>query len=168
VLSIDAPKEKPFDTVKADVRKTVVETETARLVRELADKLADRLKTGEDIAKVAADAGGTPDKLEDVKRNQVPPGLTQDAVQLAFTLGLNGAAHSLTTDRGSRSVMKVTSITPPGELGKADRDKLVEELKRELQNDVLIAYVSTLQDKLGVNINEQEFQRATGADVAQQ
>lgn len=168
VVSVEPPKDKPFDTVKADVKKDYMDSERRRLVKELADKLVERVKSGEDFAKVAKDAGGVPDKVEDVKRNLVPPGLTQEAVEVAFTQPLGGAASALTTDRATRTVMKIAKITPAGDLPKADADKLATELQRELQNDVLIAYVANLQDKLGVSINEAEFKRITGADTPQQ
>jgi peptidyl-prolyl cis-trans isomerase D len=166
VLGIDAPKDKPFESVKADVKSDYIDSERRKLVKDAADKLIERLKVGEDFAKVAADGGGKPDKLDSVKRNLIPPGLTQDAVDVAFSLPMGGAGSALTVDRGTRTVMKVTKITPAGELPKADQDKLVNELRRDLQNDILIAYVTSLQDRLGVTINDKEVARVTGADVA--
>lgn len=166
VVSVEAPKEKPFDTVKAEVKAAVIDSERRRLVKELADKLVERLKSGEEFAKVAADAGGTPDKVEAVKRNLVPPGLTEEAIDIAFILPLGGAGSALTVDRSTRVVMRIAKITPAGELPGADKDKLVGELRRGLQNDLLIAYVTSLQDRLGVAINDNELARVTGADVA--
>ncbi len=165
VLGIDAPKDKPFETVKADVKSDYIDAERRKLVKEAADKFVERLKGGEDFAKVAADGGGKPDKLDSVKRNLIPPGLTQEAVDVAFSLPPGGAGSALTVDRGTRTVMKVTKITPAGELPKSDQDKMVNELRRDLQNDILIAYVTSLQDRLGVTINDKEVARVTGADV---
>ena len=165
VLSIDPPKEKPFDSVKAEVKKAVIDSETRQQVKDLADKLVERLKAGEDFAKVAADGGGTPDKVEAVKRNMVPPGLTEEAVDVAFSLPQGGAGSALTVDRGTRVVMKVEKVTPAGDLPASDKDKLVNELRRGLQNDLLIAYVQSLQNRFGVSINDKDFARATGADV---
>jgi peptidyl-prolyl cis-trans isomerase D len=166
VLGIDPPKEKPFESVKAEVKSAFIDTERRRLVKEFADKLIERVKSGEDFAKVAADAGGTPDKVETVKRNLVPPGLTEEAIDVAFSLPLGGAGSALTVDRGTRVVMKITKITPAGELPPSDKDKLVGDLRRGLQNDLLIAYVTNLQERLGVSINDKEVARVTGADVA--
>lgn len=163
----DPTREKPFEEVKDAAKAAWLDAERGRLVKEAADKFVERLKAGEDLAKVAADAGGTPDKVEDVKRNLVPPGLTQEAVETAFAQPLNGAASALTVDRGTRTVMKVTKITPAGDLPKADADKLVTDLRQDLQNDLLIAYVSQLQNNLGVHVDETEFKRVTGADTAQ-
>jgi hypothetical protein len=101
-----------------------------------------------------------------VKRNLVPPGLTEEAIDVAFALPLGGASSAPTVDRGTRVVMKIAKITPAGALPGADKDKLVGELRRGLQNDLLIAYVTSLQDRLGVAINDKEVARVTGADVA--
>jgi hypothetical protein len=95
----------------------------------------------------------------------VPPGLTEEAVDVAFSLPQGGAGSALTVDRGTRVVMKVAKITPAGELPAADKDKLVNDLRRGLQNDLLIAYVTSLQNRLGVSINDREVARVTGADV---
>ncbi len=166
VLGIDAPREKPFDSVKAEVKTAYLDTERRRLVKEFAETLIARIKSGEDFAKVAADAGGTVDKVETVKRNLVPPGLTEEAIDVAFSLPLSGAGSALTVDRGTRVVMKITKITPAGELPGSEKDKLVGDLRRGLQNDLLIAYVTNLQERLGVSINDKEVARVTGADVA--
>jgi peptidyl-prolyl cis-trans isomerase D len=167
VRSIEAPKQKPFEAVRDEVRKDYIDSERRNLVKAVADKLVERAKNGEDFAKLAEEAGGTLDKLEDILRNMSPPGLTQEAVELAFTLPLHGAASALTVDRGTRTVMKIDAITPAAPPSKSDEDKLVNELQQELQNDMLIAYVTSLQNRLGVTINEREVRRVTGADVAQ-
>ena len=165
VRSADEPKQKPFEAVKAEVKTSFIDQERARLVKEAADKFVERVTSGEDFAKIAEDAGGTPDTLEDIKRNMSPPGLTQDAVRVAFTLPLNGAASALTVDRGTRTVMKTVKITPAPEPTPSDKEKLVSNLQQDLQNDMLIAYVTALQDKMGVTINDDEVRRVTGADV---
>jgi peptidyl-prolyl cis-trans isomerase D len=166
VLGIDAPKDKAFETVKADVKSDYIDAERRKLVKETADKLIERLKLGEDFAKVAADGGGQPDRVASVKRNLVPPGLTQEAVDVAFSLPQGGAGSALTVDRSTRTVMKVTKIAPAVDLPKAELDKVVNEMRRDVQNDILIAYVTSLQDRLGVTINDKEVARVTGADVA--
>jgi peptidyl-prolyl cis-trans isomerase D len=166
VLGIEAPKARPFESVKAEVKSAFLDSERRRLVKDFAEKLIERIKSGEDFAKVAADAGGAVEKVETVKRNLVPPGLTEEAIDVAFSLPLGGAGSALTVDRGTRVVTKITKITPAVELPPSDKDKLVGDLRRGLQNDLLIAYVTNLQERLGVSINDKEVARVTGADVA--
>lgn len=166
--AIEAPKQKPFEEVKADVTATWRDDERRRLVKEAAEKLVDRVKAGEDLAKVAEGTGGKPETVEDILRTVTPPGLTKEAVEAAFALPLNGATSALTVDRGTRVIIKVTGIKPAGEPTKSDKDKIVSGLQRDLQNDMLIAYVTNLQQRLGVTRNETEFRRVTGADAAAQ
>ncbi len=167
VQSATEPQQRPFEEVKAKVKEDYVEVETAHLVREIADKLVDRLKVGEDLAKVAADAGNKEDKLEGITRTTSPPGLTQEAVTLAFVLPKGDAASTPTADRSTRVVFRVADIKSAEPPSPVDEKKLVDQLQREYQNDMLNAYVQALQAKLGVKINEKELSRLTGADVVQ-
>jgi peptidyl-prolyl cis-trans isomerase D len=163
VISVTEPQQKPFDQIKDDVKTSYIDTETARLLNELAQKLVDRLKAGEAFAKVAEDAGGKPDVLEQIKRNTSPPGLTTEAVTQAFALQKGGAAFADTADRQTRVVFQVKDIFPAAAASKAETDKLAKELSGQIANDDLMAYINALKGGLSVNINEQELARATGA-----
>src|SRR6185437_14163224 len=46
VLSTDAPKQKPYDEVKEDVKKNYMSSERQRLIDELAKKMADKVNSG--------------------------------------------------------------------------------------------------------------------------
>ena len=163
VLSVTEPKQKPFEEVKEQVKTVYIDKEKSRLLNELAQKLVDRLKSGEAFEKVAADAGGKPEVSEGIKRNHSPPGLTTEAVKLAFSLPKEGAAYSETSDRGSRVVFQVKDITAASAATKEEADKLSKELAEQIANDDLMAYVNALKADLNVQINEAELARATGA-----
>jgi peptidyl-prolyl cis-trans isomerase D len=163
VLSVTERKEKPFDAVKDEVKEVYTEKERARLLNELAQKLVDRLKAGEAFAKIAEEAGGEPDTLEQIKRNTSPPGLTTDGVRLAFGLPKGGAGYAETSDRSSRVVFQVKEIVTAEPPSKEQAAKLEEELASQIANDDLIAYVEALKQGLKVRINEAELARATGA-----
>ncbi len=167
VVSIDAAKERPLAEVTADLKTAVIDDEKSKALKAYADKMVDRAKTGEDFEKLAVEAGGKTETLDDLQRTTSPPGLTQEAVERGFALALNGATSAETVDRASRTIVKVVKITPAAAPSTAEQDALTTALKRELENDTLISYVTALQDKLGVSINEAEFKRITGADAAQ-
>jgi len=163
VLSVTDRKQKPLDDVKSEVKTVYLDKEKSRLLNELAQKLVDRLKGGEAFEAVAKDAGGTADVSETIKRNHSPPGLTTTAVKQAFALPEKGAAYAETSDRSTRTVFQVKEIKPAAAATKEQADKLASELRGELANDDLIAYVEGLQSELKVQINEAELARATGA-----
>ncbi|MFA5948736.1 MAG: SurA N-terminal domain-containing protein [Hyphomicrobium sp.] len=168
VISTIEPKQKPFEEVKAAVKIFFIDTERARMLDELAEKLVDRLKGGgETFDKVAADAGGKAEVTETIKRSMSPPGLTAEAVKQAFTLSKGGAGSAKTSDRASRIVFQVREITPAAQLSKEQADKLAIEVRGELENDILIAYVTGLKKDLGVSVNQAELRRASGVATEQ-
>ncbi|MGE0024846.1 MAG: SurA N-terminal domain-containing protein, partial [Hyphomicrobium sp.] len=144
VQSVTERKQKEFDQVKDEVKTVYKEVETAKAMNDLAQKLVDRLKAGEEFAKVAADAGGKPELSETVKRNHSPPGLTAEAVAQAFALPKGGAAYAETSDRAGRVVFQVKDIVPAAAVTKTEADKLAKEISQELLTDDLNAYVAAL------------------------
>ena len=163
VTSVTERKQKPFEEVKAEVKTAYIDKETSKLLDELAQKLVDRLKAGEPLAKVAVDAGGKPDVLDQIKRNTSPPGLTTEAVTQLFSLPKGGAGFAETSDRTSRTVFQVKDIFPAEAASKEQADKLRKELSDQLANDELLAYIAALKAEYKVHINEEELARATGA-----
>lgn len=166
VLGVTEGKQKPFEEVKEDVKKLYLSNERRRLVGELADKLVEKADAGTAMAELAKEAGG--DKVDTTPpftRSTEPHGMSKDAVNRAFTLAKGKAGSAPTTNDKSRVVFKVTEITPAPEPTKAQRDRIVEDLKSQLVDELLNEYVVALQGRLGANINEELFKRATGAET---
>jgi len=162
VQSVTDAKQKPFEEVKDEVKKIYLDRETSKELDQTAQKLVDRLASGETFAKVAEDAGGKPDVAEDIKRVMSPPGLTTEAVKQAFSLVKGGAGYAPTSDRSSRVVFQVREIKAAAPPSKEQSDKLASDLHAQLANDDLMAYVAALRARLGVFVNEEELARATG------
>lgn len=167
VVSVTEPKQKPFDEVKDEVKAYYTDTERSRLIGELASKLVDRLKAGEEFAKVAVDAGGAVETTDSIKRQMSPPGLTTDGVKLAFTLPKGGAASAETSDRATRVVFQVKEIEPPATPSKEQADKIAIEIRTSLESDMLLGYIAGLKTDLGVTVNQTELKRATGVAPSQ-
>jgi peptidyl-prolyl cis-trans isomerase D len=169
VISVTEPKQKAFDDVKGEVKDFYTDSETQKQLDEVAKKLVDRLKAGEDFAKVAADAGGPPEVTDPpVKREMSPPGMTVPAVKQAFALPKGGAGHAETADGKSRIVFQVKEIKPADPLSKEQATVIAKEIKGDLENDFLIAYIDALKNDLGVVVHEEEIKRVTGAETVQQ
>jgi peptidyl-prolyl cis-trans isomerase D len=165
VLGITERKQKPLADIKAEVKTVYLDKEKTRLLNDLAQKLAERLRSGEVFAAVAKDAGGTPEVSDPVKRQMSPPGLTTEAVKQAFALPKGGAGYAETSDRASRIVFQVKDVIPAPEATKEHAAVLHKELSEQLANEELIAYVTAIRNKLKVTINEAELARATGANT---
>lgn len=165
ILGTTESKQKPFDEVKDDVKTLYMENEKQRLLSEFASKLVERLKAGEALDKVAEDAGGKPETTEPITRAVLPLGMTGPAMREAFSLPQGGAGSAPTIDNTSRVVFRVKEITPAPQASKEQAEALASEIRGDLANEMLIAYVSALRDELGVTVNEKELDRITGADT---
>ncbi len=113
VLGVTDKKQKPFDEVKDEVKKLAISQERARLVSELAGKLVERADKGEAMDALAKEAGAPKlDTTPPFTRTTEPQGMSKNAVSQVFTLAKDKAGSALTTDGKSRTVFKVTEITP--------------------------------------------------------
>ncbi len=83
----------------------------------------------------------------------------------ALPLGKTGSTTSVRGD--SRTIFKLTNITPAKPPTEKHSEHISQAIKNEITNDVLGEYVAALQTRLGATINQQEYRRATGADADQ-
>lgn len=167
VVSTTPVRQKAFEEVLAQVKAFHEENERRRLVSELANKLVERLNKGEAIEGVATEAGGKVEKSPAIVRTTVPQGLTDAAVKQAFTLPAGRAGSAETFDRKSRAVFRVAEVKPAEPMTKEQSERLTAEISRQVQIDAVDAYINAVQSQLGVKINESEFRRIAGSDVAQ-
>jgi peptidyl-prolyl cis-trans isomerase D len=167
VISVTERKQKPFEDVKADVKTAYVDAEKSKQLDDLAKKLVDKLNGGEAFAKVAEESGGKAELTESIKRTTSPPGLTTAAVKQAFSLAKGGAGFAETSDRASRIVFQVKDIFPASAASKEAGDRLKEELKSALGNELFLQYFEALKQDYPVHVNEAELARATGAGTGE-
>lgn len=167
VVATTPVRQKTFEEVETQVKAYYEETERRRLVLELAQKLVERLNAGEAFDAVAAAGDGKADKTPAIVRTTTPQGLTEAAVKQAFTLPQGRAGSADTFDHKSRSVFRVAEVKAAEPMTKEQTERLTSEISRAVQIDAVDAYINAVQSQLGVKINEAEFRRVGGVDVAQ-
>jgi peptidyl-prolyl cis-trans isomerase D len=168
VVSVTPEKQKTFDEVKTEVSAAAVEEQKRAEIASFAGKLVDRLKQGEAMEAVAKETGTKVQKAVAVMRNAVPQGLTQGAVQQAFTLPKGGVASALTSDGKSRIILRVAGITHSPAATPEQITRLKAELTRQMQADVVGEYLDALQKRYGLAINEAALRQALGGSTQQQ
>lgn len=164
VQGTTAPKQREFADAKADVKALWTETETRKAITAAADAFVERVNKGEDVAKVAADAGGTVVVTDPILRGGKPVGLTEQAVNRAFALAKGAASATDTIDGKSRIVFKVDDIMTAAPLKPDQIEAMRAEVQRQMQSDAIAEYLTGLQERIGVTVNTAAFQRAIGAD----
>lgn len=167
VLATTPEAQKPLDDVKADVKAVYLDAERRKQLSDFAAKLIERAKAGEGMAKLAGEAGGKLEQTLPVTRATVPQGLTKSAVAQAFVLAKGGAGASDTADGKSRIVFRIDDVKAAPPPTKEQTEQIAKDLNGQLQNDAFAAYITALQDRLGVSINEQILKRLTGAATDQ-
>ncbi len=161
VTGTEAPKDRSFDEVKADVVIDYTISEKSRLISELAAKLVERLNAGEPMSALEAAAFGKAEKTEPITRTTQPQGLPDAAVAQAFILPEGKAGSAETTDQ-SRVVFKVAGITPAPAPTPEQLDKLAKATEADFTSQELSEYAETLKSRLKASVNEVELQRALG------
>jgi peptidyl-prolyl cis-trans isomerase D len=164
VLQVTPEKQKSFEEVGAEVKSQFLEQERRAEVSKLAAKFVDRLNQGEAFDSVASEAGGKAEKTNPITRATSPPGLTANAVQQAFTLPKGRAASASSSDGKGRSIIRVAEIIPAPAATSEQAAALKTELNRQLQNDVLGEYISGLQARYGLSLNQEVLRQALGGE----
>ena len=166
-ISTEAPKQKPFEDVKEQVKGQFLAAERKRLVGELAGKLVERVNAGEALSALESSSGGKVDKTEPFARSSIPTGLSESGVIQAFALQKGKATSAESADRKSRTIIVVDDIMPAAAATKEQAEKLTRDIEGDLTNQALNEYTTALQSRLGLHMNEEALKRTLGAPEPQ-
>src|SRR5262245_40662118 len=162
VLQVTPEKQKTYEEVTAEVKTQLMDQQRRTEMGNLAAKFVDRLNQGEAFETVAREAGATPEKTNPVTRTTSPPGLSNNAVQVAFTLAKGRAASAPTTDGKGRTILQVTEISPAPAPTPEQITALKGEINRQMQSDILAQYIAGLQARYGLSVNQEALKQALG------
>ena len=162
VVSTEAPKQKPFDTVKEEVKNDYLSSERHRLLEELAKKLADRVNAGTPIAAIEAEAKNTVEKTEPITRKTIPQSISESVVAQAFAMAKGKAGFGESPDHTTEIVFQVADIIPAPAASLTETDELNRQLQGQLANQTLTEYTEALKKRLGTTVNEAEIKSVLG------
>ena len=150
-----------FDEVKDRVAAQWREDQIAKALAAKAADMAQKVNAGATLASLAE-----PDKLEvktasDVHRRG-GGGSNEAVVAALFNTSSSGAGSAATPE--GRVVFKVTAdSTPPVDFDDAKVKALAANAAAGLSDDLIAEYVSALERRLGVSVNENALQAAEGS-----
>jgi len=162
VLGIAPQKQKSFDEVRDQVKASAMDADRRKDIAAYASKLVERLTRGETPAALAAESGAKVETTPAVTRNTSPPGLPQTAVQQAFALPKGGATSTPSVGGKARVILRVVDVAPAPPPTPEQSARLNEELTRQMQSDVLAEYVSGLETRFGLSVNDAALKQALG------
>ncbi|BEV47248.1 peptidylprolyl isomerase [Afipia carboxidovorans] len=169
VLGVTASRDRTLDEVKDQVATRWREDQVATRLRAKAKDLVEAINKGGAFKTEATKAGLSAQTSSPFKRDDKVNGLPDQAVDVAFRTPKDTAA---TADNGAAGnglvVLKVVNVTTPTvDLESEDSKKMKEALEQNLSDEQIGQYITHLEAKAGVQVNQNAFAIATGAASSQ-
>jgi peptidyl-prolyl cis-trans isomerase D len=162
VAEITRARDRSLDEVKDLVLARWRDDQVAARLKTKATEMVDKIKSGTSFAEVAAAESLKPEWRPGIKRGSTIPGLPTAAIAEIYRLPKD-AAGSIDTGPAERMVFRLTEIkVPPLDPQSADAKRLDEALKSRMAEDMIAQYVSQLEKDVGVSINQNALNQATG------
>ncbi len=148
---------RPFDEVKEEIRKQLARKAAADLAQEAGRAKIAQLNEGKSDKQVGV-TFGPPVQL---MRNKQEPGFPPDAVAQVFMVNPSKlpAFVGTTNERGDFSIVKVQSVSTPGNADKAKLDAAAARLGEQVGREMLTAYLASLKAKSDVKINQANLEK---------
>jgi peptidyl-prolyl cis-trans isomerase D len=154
---------KPFDQVKDQARAAVVAAKVRTLAEEKAKKLVERLNTGAKLEDLATEAGSKVETAQGLRRTETDATFDAVAVTALFAAPENGFAYALEPDGRSARVMQAMPVLLPAfDPASAEAKTLAEQMKTQVADNVLTAYLTSLEKRAGVTVNETLWRNISG------
>ena len=166
VTALQDPVVPPLDEVREDVARDVRRRKALERAREEAEAASASLRGGEDFEAAAEAAGLTVVTSELITRGAAFPevGVSTAVEQAAFELPVGGVSGVLEAGGETLAVVRLVEredVTPEqiAEAGDAVRGELLQNRRTEFYS----AYMSRVQELLGVNVDYAAFDVAVGS-----
>lgn len=164
VTNIAPARERSLAEVRDEVAGQWKAEEVSRRLAEKARALVERLNAGEAIEAVAAEARAPVKTAADLARRAAKDDLSAEVVGRVFATPV-GKAASAEAAGNARAVFKVTAATvPPFVTTTQEAQRIGDQLKLVLSDDLLAQYVAAAQAEIGVRIDQDAFRRAIGGE----
>ncbi len=163
VTTIEPARERTFDEVKALVTAQWRQDEVASRLQARAREITDRIRKGETLDAVAATLALTVETSPPLTRASSLPEFPANVLTVAFGTAVNGASSADMGSERGRMVFQVQSATvSPFLRTTQEAENVGQQLGIAIGDDLLSQYVTALQNRLGVRINQTTLRNATG------
>lgn len=163
LTTIEPARDRTFEEVRAQVVAQWRQDEIASRLQARARELSDRLGKGETIEAIAQSVGQEAKISPPLTRASSLPEFPANVLTIAFGTAVGSAASADLGGQRGRMLFKVQSASmPPFLRTTQEAEQVAQQLGLAIGDDLLSQYVTALQAKLGVRINQTTFRNATG------
>ena len=164
VLATQDPYVPKLDEVKARVHEEVIKKKARVLGKQRAAEIAAKLKVAPAFETAASAAGFEAKTTELIARDSPISdlGVAPAVDEAAFALPVEAVSDPIATDAGTAviKVLEKKEVTP--EEWALSKDRFREELLNERRDRLFGAYMSKAKQRMKIDINRENFQRAIG------
>jgi peptidyl-prolyl cis-trans isomerase D len=145
---------KPFDQVKDEIRQQLTRARASEMAAKAGREKLALLEAGKD-------AGVTFEKPLTLTRNQVQPGVTQDAVKKIFEANAQKLPEYVgaTNDKGGFSIYRVDKVIDPPAPDTAKVEAAQSRVGSEIGHELMNAYLASLKAETDVKINQTALEK---------
>jgi peptidyl-prolyl cis-trans isomerase D len=164
VTAVEPARDKTLDEVRDAVVAQWRSEQISRRLAERARAVVERLEKGETLEAIAGELGQPAKSATDLSRGAARDDLSAEVVNRMFATPVGKPASAAGSDE-SRVVFNVTAATmPPFVTSTGEAQRIEEQLRILLTDDLLAQYIAQLQKDLGVSINQANMRRAIGGE----
>jgi peptidyl-prolyl cis-trans isomerase D len=164
VTGIEPARDKRLEEVRDEVARRWREEQVAQRLSDKARSMVERLEKGDAIEAVAADAGQPVKTAEGLARGAARDDLATDVVARIFATPVGKSSSAASGE--TRAVFKVTAATvPPFVTTTQEAQRLEDQLRAAMSDDLLIQYIAQAQSEIGVTVNQEAVRRAVGGET---
>jgi peptidyl-prolyl cis-trans isomerase D len=165
VTGIEKARDRSFEEAREEVLSQWKQDEGARLLKEKAQTVVDRLIKGEAMASLARELKIESKAVRDLAREGDASGLSRNVVVRVFEGGLQAVGSA---EQGEeRIVFRVTGIEVPEFIRTTKEAQTLEErLKLSMAEDLLAQQIVLKQKEFGLKIDQKALSTALGAPSA--
>jgi peptidyl-prolyl cis-trans isomerase D len=165
VSEVIPSRERNLDEVKDRVETRWRDDRISERLRAKTTEIVDKLKAGTSLADIATAEGLKVETATGLKRNKPTESLSASALEDVFRTGKGAVAAAEGRNPPERVVFRVTDTTvPSATLSAEDANRMADQLKRSISDDLIGQYLVWLQNDLGVRINENALRQVIGAE----
>jgi len=162
VTAVTPAHDRPIAEVRDQVLAAWRTEEVRKRLGDIAGRIVERVKKGEDFAAVVKDAGYEATNTPEFKRDDRPENLSPAAVAAAFE-GPEGHVAAAPGQGDSRIVLQVATVTTPAFFGETDEARTIAERTTvAVQNTLVESWLARVQKDVGVYTHQQNVARVIG------
>jgi peptidyl-prolyl cis-trans isomerase D len=154
VDTVTPPALRPLDEVRAQAIQAWKDKQRDDLARARAEKLLERVKGGEPLAKIAAELGLQAKTSDALTRFAVEPNAQVPSALVAAMFKAREGEAMMTAYEGGYAIAKVTEVKPVAQTDpSAEAAQLERELTASVANDLITQYTRALRRSYPVTVN---------------